>query len=78
MLAPVIFISLRCTDVATAKRSWWEQTRTSGDANQYLFQIFFHWNIFSIKLVQGHSHHSASFQQATPAVMPRYFFAPTL
>ncbi|UUN91146.1 hypothetical protein [Pseudomonas extremorientalis] len=77
MLAPVIFISLRCAAVG-GKRSWWEQTRTSGGTNQYLFHIFFHWNIFSIKLVQGRSHHSASFQQATPAVMPGYFFAPTL
>ncbi len=60
------------------KRSWCKQTRTSSGANQYLFHIFFRWNIFSIKLAQDHSSPTASFQQAPPLVMPRYFFAPTL
>ncbi|MDO4237883.1 hypothetical protein [Pseudomonas sp.] len=41
MLAPVIFISLRCAAVATANALGGEQTRTSGGGNQYLFHNYF-------------------------------------
>ncbi|EFQ63815.1 hypothetical protein PFWH6_2413 [Pseudomonas fluorescens WH6] len=41
MLAPVIFISLRCAAVATANALGGEQTRTFSDTNQYLFQNYF-------------------------------------
>jgi hypothetical protein len=78
MLAPVIFISRGFPRYVEENTLSGRRLKRSGSNNQYLFQIFFTWNIFSNTLLYMRSRRGASIQHRPPTAQAKILLGPTL